>query len=270
MKVSMPFFEADGIRFHYLDSGAGLPFVFQHGMGGDIAQTRGTFAPPLPFRLLTLECRGHGETWPLGAPEQLSFDGFSDDLLGFMNFLGVEQALVGGISMGAGIALNFALRYPQRVRGLVLVRPAWLEQPLPANLQVYARIAALIRQYGLVKGREVFMQSRDYLEVAQSLPVSAASLVKQFERPRAAEFVDLLERLPADAPNRDAAQWAQMGLPTLVLANERDPVHPLAFGQTLARAIPQARFEQITSKEEDAQQHQVDIQRAVAAFVHDL
>ena len=47
-----------------------------------------------------------------------------------IDMLHLQQIAVGGISMGAAVALNFALRYPQRVLGLVLVRPASLNAPL--------------------------------------------------------------------------------------------------------------------------------------------
>ena len=70
----MPFFSADSITFHYLDIGQGHPFVFQHGLGGDVHQTQDIFVLPLRFRLLTLDCRGHGETQLIGDPAYLSFD----------------------------------------------------------------------------------------------------------------------------------------------------------------------------------------------------
>jgi pimeloyl-ACP methyl ester carboxylesterase len=262
----MPFFESNGIRFHYLDAGAGLPFIFQHGLGGDTSQTLGTFQPPLAFRLLTLDSRGHGETYPLGPAQQLSFDQFADDLLAWMDTLKLPQAVVGGISMGAGVALNFGLRYPERVRALVLVRPAWLDVPLPVNMQVYPRIAAWMRQYGVQRGCELFQQTEEYQAVLRAHPAAASSLAKQFARPHALESVELLERLPADAPNRDAQAWAQIHIPTLVLANDLDPVHPFAYGQTLAQAIPGAVLTRITSKEIDANQHARDIQAAVEPF----
>ncbi len=263
----MPFLELDGIRFHYEDRGAGLPFVFQHGLGGDTGQILGVFPPPLPLRLLTLDSRGHGETRPLGPPEQLRFDRFGDDLLAWMDALGLEQAVVGGISMGAGLALNFALRYPRRVRALVLARPAWLEQPLPANLQVYPRIAALIRTYGVLEGRARFAQSAEYQALLHSHPAGASSLIKQFERERAMETAAILERLPGDAPNRSREAWGGIRVPTLVLANERDPVHPLEYGQALAAAIPGARLERITSKEVDAELHNRELRAAILRFL---
>ena len=51
---------------------------------------------------------------------------FADDVLAFADLRGVERFVVGGISMGAAIALRIAVRHPERVSGLVLARPAWL------------------------------------------------------------------------------------------------------------------------------------------------
>jgi pimeloyl-ACP methyl ester carboxylesterase len=262
----MPFITTSDLTFHYLDIGSGKPFLFQHGLGGDTQQTRDTFVPPAGWRLLTLDCRGHGETRPLGDPAKLGFDQQADDLLAFIDMLGLDRVAIGGISMGAGVALNFALRYPQRASALVLVRPAWLEQPLPPNLQVYPRIARLIRQEGAERGAQLFQRSAEYQGVLREYPATAGSLLKQFTRANAAEWVDILERMPADAPNRERAAWAQLRLPTLVLGNDRDPVHPFAYAETLARAIPGAQLERITSKEIDALEHTRDIQREIEGF----
>ena len=263
----MPFFYADPITFPYLDVGQGLPFVFQHGLGGDVHQTQDLFVPPLPFRLLTLECRGHGETRPVGDPAHLSFTHFADDLLAFLDKVHLRQVVVGGISMGAAVALNFVLRYPQRVQALVLVRPAWLHEPLPANLQVYPRIAELIRRLGVVQGREYFKHTEEYQELQRTFPEAAASLLKQFTRPQAEESVAILERLPSDVPNRDQEDWTQIHVPTLVLAHEHDPVHPFRYGEVLAHAIPGATLVQITPKEIDVHQHARDIQQALLRFL---
>jgi pimeloyl-ACP methyl ester carboxylesterase len=266
----MPFFYADSITFHYLDVGQGFPFVFQHGLGGDVHQTQDLFVAPLPFRLLTLDCRGHGETRPVGDPAYLGFTPFADDLVALLDKLHLQQAVVGGISMGAAVALNFALRYPQRVQALVLVRPAWLHEPLPANLQVYPRIAALIRRTGAAQASEHFKQTEEYLELQRTFPVAAASLLTQCTRPRAEETVDILERLPRDAPNRNQEDWTHIHVPTLVLVNEHDPIHPFRYGEVLAYAIPGATLEQVTPKAIDAHQHARDIQHAIERFLLDV
>ena len=263
----MPFFQANSITFHYLDVGQGPPFVFQHGLGGDVHQTQNLFVPPLPFRLLTLDCRGHGETKPVGDPAYLSFASFADDILALLDMLHLQQVVVGGISMGAAVALNFALRYPQRVQALVLVRPAWLHEPLPVNLQVYPRIAALIRRVGAVQASEHFKQTEEYLELQRTFPEAAASLLKQCMRPRAEETVDILERFPRDAPNRNQEDWTHIHIPTLVLATEHDPIHPFRYAKVLAHVIPGAILEQVTPKAIDAHQHARDIQHAIERFL---
>jgi pimeloyl-ACP methyl ester carboxylesterase len=72
----MPVFERDGLSFHYLDEGdpSGRPFVFQHGLGGDVSQPAGVFSPPPGTRLVSLDCRGRGRTRP--ADVQAAIEGF--------------------------------------------------------------------------------------------------------------------------------------------------------------------------------------------------
>ena len=55
----------DGIHFHYQDAGRGVPFFYQHGLGGDVNQTFEIFKPPAGFRLIGFDCRGHGQTRPV-------------------------------------------------------------------------------------------------------------------------------------------------------------------------------------------------------------
>jgi pimeloyl-ACP methyl ester carboxylesterase len=148
----MPFFSHDGLDFHYLERGTGIPLVFQHGLGGDVWQPIGIFDPPPGYRLLAMDCRAHGNTRPLGDLEKIRLSNFADDLLALLNHLGVPSVIVGGISMGAAVSLNFTLRYPERVRGLILSRPAWLDGPMTQNAEIYARIAQLIRQEGSKRG----------------------------------------------------------------------------------------------------------------------
>src|SRR5687768_12609200 len=111
------FFERDGIRFHFRSTGEGVPFVYQHGLGADVDQPFNLFTPPEGVRLLGFDCRMHGATAPPGDANDISLATFADDMLALLDFLEIEQAIVGGISMGAAVALNFALRFPARTRG---------------------------------------------------------------------------------------------------------------------------------------------------------
>src|SRR6185436_15289801 len=95
----------------------------------------------------------------------------------------------------------------------------------------------------------------------------AACLASQFADPRAKGAVDRLERLPGDAPNRDASEWATIRVPTLVLGTRRDLIHPYAYAEALARAIPGASLKELTPKSISAERYQLDTQNAIDNFL---
>jgi pimeloyl-ACP methyl ester carboxylesterase len=199
----MPCFERAGATFNYLDVGAGVPFVFQHGIGGDVSQPARVFSPPLGVRLLSFDCRAHGATVSAGKPADLTFLKFGDDLVAFLDHLGIDRAVVGGISMGAGVALNVAVRYPERLTGLVLARPAWLDGPMPdPNIAVYDLLAGLLRTADGEIGWALERLEVDprFAAIAACYPDPANSLRGQLTSPHAVERVARLERLPRDRP----------------------------------------------------------------------
>ena len=263
----MPIFTHDGLSFHYREAGAGTPFFFQHGLGGDVDQPFGLFQPPASFRLLAFDCRGHGATQPLGDPQHITLATFADDLLALMDHLQIERAVVGGISMGAAVALNFALRFPQRVLGLVLSRPAWLDAPNPWNVERFSLIARLVREHGARRGQELFKQTEIYHEALREWPDVAASLAMQFEHPRIEESAFKLERIINDRPNGDRREWQSIRVPTLVLANRQDPIHPFEYGEVLAGIIPGAEFREINSKSVNKERHGAEVQRFIGEFL---
>jgi pimeloyl-ACP methyl ester carboxylesterase len=263
----MPFFKREGLDFHYRDEGEGLPFVFQHGLGGDVDQPFGLFRPPPGVRLLSLDCRGHGGTRPLGELEKLSYAGLADDVCTLLDRLELSRVILGGISMGAGVSLNIALRFPQRVRGLVLSRPASLDRPLPPNAAVFPQIAQLIEQHGAQEGLEVFKRSAVYRELAAAAPDAARSLCRQFEHPRAEETAVKLARIPNTAPIPDARALASITAPALVLANRQDPIHPFAYGELIAGLLPRADLKELTSKSVSVEQHIRQTQEYIEQFL---
>ena len=108
----MPSINLNGELFHYGSVGEGLPFVFQHGMGADLAQPLSSGADLAGWRMIAMDCRGHGQTEAKLDPARISFVQFAEDLKVLLDSLNIERAVVGGISMGAGVALAFALASP--------------------------------------------------------------------------------------------------------------------------------------------------------------
>jgi pimeloyl-ACP methyl ester carboxylesterase len=260
-------FSHEGLNFHYQDTGFGTPFFFQHGLGGDVNQPFGLFRPPDGIRLIGFDARGHGQTRPLGPPEKISIASSADDLLALMDHLQLPQAIVGGISMGAAISLNFTLRFPERMLVLILSRPAWLDRPFPQNVAIFSQIARLIREHGAKQGKEVFHQSLVYQTLRVEFPDTANSLSAQFDHPRAEETVVKLERIPNDAPVDTLEKLSRIRVPALVLANKRDPIHPFEFGEILAKAIPAAEFRELTPKSISLERHEAEVQTFLTEFL---
>ena len=236
----------DGCLLNYVDEGEGAPVLWQHGLGATQAQPAEAFPAPSQFRRITLECRGHADS-ELGAPEALSIQQFAEDALGLLDHLGVSRAVVGGISLGATIALRLAVHHPERVSGLIIARPAWSSESAPQRLKIYLDVAELLAQYGPEQGLARLQASERYRLVMKESPDNAASMRSFFARD-SASTVALLGRIPAQGPGVSREQMARLVLPTLVIANEGDYVHSIAMATEIAALIPGATLRIIPSK----------------------
>jgi len=110
-----------GQRIHYEDSGgAGLALVLSHGFLEDSSMFDAQLRHLRPrHRVITWDQRGHGST--VSTSEPFTYWDSADDLAALLDHLGVHRAVVGGMSQGGFISLRFALRYPDRTAGLVLI-----------------------------------------------------------------------------------------------------------------------------------------------------
>ena len=107
------------IQLHFTQTGSGFPLLLLHGNGEDCTYFEHQIPALSPsFTVYAIDTRGHGRSPKGTAPFTLSQ--FAEDLLSFMDQQGLEQADLLGFSDGGNIALIFALRYPHRVRRLVL------------------------------------------------------------------------------------------------------------------------------------------------------
>jgi 3-oxoadipate enol-lactonase len=135
----MPFADVNGQRIRFEDSGGdGPPVILSHGFLMD----REMFAPQVEalhpeFRVITWDERGFGETEFDGEP--FTYWDSARDCLGLLDHLGIEQAVLGGMSQGGFLSMRAALLAPDRVRALVLIdTQSGTEDPerLPAYRQM--------------------------------------------------------------------------------------------------------------------------------------
>lgn len=110
----------NGINIHYQQKGEGRDVVLIHGVTSTMAVWYGHVMPALRelFRVTLYDLRGHGYTDM--TPTGYNSDTMSNDLIGLLDHLKIERALLVGHSFGGSIALHTAIKQPQRVEGIVV------------------------------------------------------------------------------------------------------------------------------------------------------
>jgi pimeloyl-ACP methyl ester carboxylesterase len=260
------FLTADDTSLAVYDSGDGIPILCQHGLGGDEAQVTQTFGSVSAFRRITVECRGHGVS-SLGGTRPFSIKMFAEDVLAAADDRGIDRMVIGGISMGAAIALHLAHYHPERVAALILVRPAWTFAAAPANMAPVRALAALIQAHPLHEAKRLFMASEIAADLKADAPDNLASLLGYFDRPDVVPFASVLADIAADGPGVLQAAAAALAIPTLVLGNRQDAIHPLSLAKTVAETIPGATFVEVAAKAADKERHFAETQDTISRFL---
>jgi len=226
-------------------SGEGHPVVLLHGltatrhyvvMGSRMLERSG-------HRVLAYDARGHGRSEP-AADGRYGYESLGGDLAGVLDAAGIERATLAGASMGAHTAAGFALAHPERVAALCLITPAFDPSAVDraAELEGWDRLAAGLRSGGV----EGFLDAYDL----EPLPAAMRPTVETVLRQRLGAHLhpgavaDALEAVPRSDPFESLAQLGEIAAPSVIVASrdELDPGHPLAVGESWARAIPGARL----------------------------
>src|SRR5262249_32429369 len=151
--------------------------------------------------------------------------------------LRVEQAVVGGTSMGANVTLEVASQAPERLRGMILEMPV-LDNAIPACVAVFSPLH-LALTLGEPVMRAVAKAARAVPR--QSVPFLAElglDLMGQDPGPSAAVIQGII--FGRTAPHRSERRTFEA--PALVIGHPRDPVHPFSDADMLAAELPHARL----------------------------
>lgn len=266
----MGYLERNGLKFNFEDSGAGIPLIFSHGLGGNLAHMRDLMGAMEGARVVLYDNRGHGQTTGTLDPATLNFDSLADDMAAVLNHVGVERAVVGGVSMGSGISIAFWRRHPERVRALILSRPAWLNEPYPPNLAILREMAKLIDDVGLTAALPRIEVLDAFVALRHRFPETASALRQNLENAGDSSVALTFRMILGSVPFKSPSDLASIRVPTLVLANHDDPIHPFELAERLAAGIPGSTFCEFPSKHRSAAEHQQGFRLRVAQFLETL
>ena len=197
----------NGIDLYYETHGSGRPLVLLHGGLGSGEM----FGPVLPsftdhHQVILVDLQGHGRTADIDRPIDVRL--MADDVAALIEHLGLDDVDLVGYSLGGGVALQLAIRHPERVRRLVAAS---------ANVRRDATYADILAQQGQVSAAAMeFMKETPMYELYQRVA------------PRPEDFPRLLDKMgEAMAQDFDFSDDVRgLQVPTLVMAADADMAPP--------------------------------------------
>ena len=247
----------DSIELGYDEGGTGIPILFIHGF----PHNRSLWAPqlqglPLHARCVAADVRGFGES---SVKPPFSMDQYADDLIGLLDVLHIDKAVVAGLSMGGYIAFATWRRHPQRVRGLIL-----------ANTKAGADT------------EEAKTKRRSQMDVAKEQGSSAIAdamitgMLGKTTRSKRPEIMNNVHRMIASSPvdgvigalqalmdrPDSTPTMATIDVPTLIVTGDEDAIIPVSESESMHAAIKNSTLEVITGAG-----HLTNLERP-AAFNH--
>jgi len=231
-------FDYQGHKVAYETFGAGeRTLVLAHGL----LMNRHMYARLAPdlasrgHRVVCVDLLGHGQSAIPDDHSLFSMSSFADQIAGLLDHLELERAVVGGTSLGANVALEFAVRHPQRAEGLFIEMPV-LDDALVAVAAAFTPVL-----------------------VASSVGAPLLGLVAALARriPRSHYLVDIgldwLRRDPRGSSRvlrglllgrtcPPKAEREAIEAPALVVGHPSDPIHPFSDSDSLIGELHQARL----------------------------
>ena len=221
----MPHLHASGLDIHYTTEGAGPPLVMLHGASStaheDWAAQRPLFRQA--FKLYMVDARGHGGTrWD--AADGFDRDMLVDDLLAFVDGLGLGTFHIAAFSMGAMTALTFATRFPERLRTAIVAGIGVERDPR-------TRVAARLMDPDRIEREE---------------PAWAAALERRHAPTQGhGAWQRLLRAIVADVasqPILTPEELTRARMPILLAYGDRDVFVPLEHAVALRRQLANSRL----------------------------
>ena len=241
LETKSGFVNIDNARLYYEMAGQGVPLVMIHAGVADSRQWNNEFAFfARSHRVLRYDMRGYGKSEPVNGE-------FShmDDLVAVLDAVGLrEPAVFMGCSMGGGLAMDFALMYPSRMRALIMVGsgPSGLELDVPTPPK-FAEVEKAFEAGDLDLVAEIETQiwfdgmGRTPEQVNQSM----RKLLYEMNRQALTHEVKQLgKRLPnTQTPAFD--RLSDLKIPVLIIVGAHDTPYILAAADHMVRKIPSAQ-----------------------------
>ena len=234
----MPEFDHNGHRISYDEYGAGeRPLILVHGllMNRRMFDRLGPAMAERGNRVIAVDLLGHGRSERPTEMSQYSMTFFARQVEALLDHLDLEDAVIGGTSLGANVTLELAYLEPKRVKGMMIEMPV-LDNALLAAAVIFTPIMVGLR-FGEPLLKVVAAGAR---RIPRSNPLLDIGLDWFRQDPAASEAILEGLFLGSSAPHHQFR--VQMEQPALVIGHHADPLHPFSDAGMLAEELPHARL----------------------------
>jgi pimeloyl-ACP methyl ester carboxylesterase len=242
-----------------------------HGLTGTRAQPLGYlsgFESP-EFGVLAPDLRAHGDTAFIGNTSDFTPSQLAADVTALVRQLGLgsKRVCVVGVSLGATVALELLRCGSLDIAAVVFIRPTHTAAPA-SHLQVNALIASyLLEDPNSALSR--LLASDPYRRVATVSDSAASSLRDKVTKPRSAERAMRLA-MGAYWTAFVPGEMVKSAVPSLVVAAQNDPLHPIAVAEEWHTRIENSTLTTLPSRDDDPVSHAALTRSAVQGFILDL
>ncbi len=241
------FVDLDGRRTHYIEKGEGKPVLLLHGFFYD-SYLWGANIDALAenFKVYALDLWGFG--YSTREPLDYDYQLYVDQVLLFMDSLGMSRASLVGQSMGGGTAILFCVQHRERVNKMLLVAPSGLPNPLPLTGQVFKLPRTGEFFLGLNNNAIRRKNLRDlWIHNAELLTEKYFENVTRFHKINHTTEVllTILRKEFFDKLRDEIDCLAQMEVPILLVWGSEDKAIPLRCGQEMHLILKGSRLEVI-------------------------
>ena len=258
-------------QLYYETDGQGTPFVMIHAGVADRRQWNNEFASFADsYRVIRYDMRGYGKS----EPDEGEFSHLGD-LLGLLDFLKIDEPIIlMGCSMGGGLAMDFTLAHPTRVKALIMVGsgPGGLQLDVPTSPK-FAEVEKAFEAGDLERVAE--LETQIWFDGTDRSPEQVDPAMRNllYEMNRLAlahEVKQLGKRLP-NSPQPAFDRLDELDLPVLIVVGTQDTPYILAASEYMREKILSA---QVVRFEDAAHlpnmDHPQEFQAAVREFLQSL
>lgn len=234
MNLRFGFFNSEGLKIRYFEAGKGEPLILIHGLGESIecwTFQLETFATK--YRVIALDLRGFGMS---EIPQEVSFEGFANDVKNLMEHLNIKTANILGISMGSVVCLEFYKKYSDRVRSLILANPFY--KILEEGRALYEERLKLLKS-GTMEDVANFAANISFYQRREDLKDFQRTIIKRNNK----EYYMKVTLEIGKIDYEDVLQTIEV--PTLIIVAEFDITTPPEIGKKMAEIIPNAELRMI-------------------------